>query len=149
MKNATAIERRISAGPERSLVMRAVPSRSLLDHRRRLEACGTAPARAASTRAHPRLPTTFSVALAPPRMHFTTTYRKQQLRQPEAERADRRDHVEVGELHARSRGCGAACPASPRKCIGKNVTLKKIIDSQKCHLPSVSLYMWPVHFGSQ
>jgi hypothetical protein len=22
-------------------------------------------------------------------------------------------------------------------------------DIQKCHLPSVSLYMWPVHFGSQ
>ena len=22
-------------------------------------------------------------------------------------------------------------------------------DSQKCHLPRVSSYMWPVHFGSQ
>ena len=40
-------------------------------------------------------------------------------------------------------------PASPKKCCGKNVTLNEIADSQKCHLPSVSLYMRPVHFGSQ
>src|SRR5258707_8845852 len=39
-------------------------------------------------------------------------------------------------------------PARPRKCIGKKVTLKKIIDSQKCHLPRVSSYMRPVHFGT-
>ena len=29
------------------------------------------------------------------------------------------------------------------------MTLKPIIVIQKCHLPSVSLYMTPVHFGSQ
>jgi hypothetical protein len=40
-------------------------------------------------------------------------------------------------------------PARPRKCCTKKVMLKKITDSQKCALPSVSLYMWPVHFGSQ
>ena len=27
--------------------------------------------------------------------------------------------------------------------------LKPIIDSQKCSLPMPSLYMWPVHLGSQ
>ena len=36
---------------------------------------------------------------------------------------------------------GAVLTDSPR--------LKKIIESQKCHLPSVSSYRWPVHFGSQ
>jgi hypothetical protein len=40
-------------------------------------------------------------------------------------------------------------PARPRKCCGKNSTFTKIVDSQKCHLASVSLYMRPVHFGSQ
>ena len=71
-----------------------------------------------------------------------------QLRQAEAERADRRDHVEVGELQRVVRDA-ARHAGEPEKCIGKKVTLKKIIDSQKCHLPSVSSYIRPVHFGSQ
>ena len=40
-------------------------------------------------------------------------------------------------------------PARPRKCIGKNVMLNEIIDDQKWHLPSFSLYIVPVHFGIQ
>ena len=40
-------------------------------------------------------------------------------------------------------------PAKPRKCMGKKVTLKEIVVSQKCNLPSFSSYMCPVHFGSQ
>ncbi|CFO06163.1 Uncharacterised protein [Bordetella pertussis] len=40
-------------------------------------------------------------------------------------------------------------PARPRKCIGKKVMLNEIIDDQKCSLPSFSLYMRPVHLGSQ
>ena len=40
-------------------------------------------------------------------------------------------------------------PAMPRKCCTKKIMLKKMSVSQKCHWPSVSLYILPVHFGSQ
>src|SRR4051812_5495319 len=40
-------------------------------------------------------------------------------------------------------------PYIPDMCIGKNVRLKPIMVSQKCHLPSVSLGIRPVTFGNQ
>jgi hypothetical protein len=40
-------------------------------------------------------------------------------------------------------------PATPRKCIGKKVTLKPIIISQKVQWPSVSFSIVPVNFGHQ
>ncbi len=40
-------------------------------------------------------------------------------------------------------------PRSPEKCIGKNVRLRPMVQSQKCHLPIVSLMNFPVIFGNQ
>ena len=40
-------------------------------------------------------------------------------------------------------------PAKPRKCIGKKARLTPTKVSQKCSLPRVSEYMYPVIFGNQ
>jgi len=39
--------------------------------------------------------------------------------------------------------------ASPKKCMGKKVKFIATTEVQKCHLPSFSWYIWPIHFGSQ
>ena len=78
----------------------------------------------------------------------TTNSRKNTCVRPKPSAPTGRQRVEVGELH-RVVGHATRHAGQPRKCIGKNVTLKKISDDQKWILPRVSLYITPVHLGAQ
>lgn len=71
------------------------------------------------------------------------------LRETEAESADGRNHVEVGELHGVVGVAAGHAGQTQEVHPGKKVMLNEIIDHQKWILPRVSLYITPVHLGSQ
>ena len=63
--------------------------------------------------------------------------------------SNRRDVVQASQMHLDSRQPVAAFRLSPRKCCGKNARLTPTKVSQKCSLPMISEYMYPVIFGNQ
>ena len=65
----------------------------------------------------------FAGAAAPLRPARDHVVEEDDRRGAEHERRDRDEHVPVARTAARSRRRGAACPAVPSQCIGKNVRL--------------------------
>ena len=60
------------------------------------------------------------------------------------------EYVQSLPMHVRAVGVNTTgMPRNPRKCSVKNVILKPMKKSQKCHVPNVVLAIRPVIFGNQ